>query len=297
MCDLSQTECLETYNICRCCNNEFISSNKNKFYCGRECQKKVDAEVSCRYRKNNRKNNPVKARLTNAKRRRFTKKVSKEWLINYKKSKCCQKCGEDRWFCLDFHHLDSSVKKKNVSALAEDGYSPRTIEAEINKCVILCNNCHRHLHILYKRGLDPEQTRQWLNDDGTLYDSCDIEHFEHCLDYSKMGKKDKINAKRRVCSRQKREWLNRYKQSKPCQVCGENRWFCLNFHHMDSKNKEMEISNFAGSAYSKKRILAEIKKCIILCSNCHRHLHFDCGKDLTSDQTEEWLKQKCNIKA
>jgi predicted HNH restriction endonuclease len=38
--------------------------------------------------------------------------------------------------------------------------------------------------------------------------------------------------------------------------------------------KEGEIPNLAKKAYSEKKIIEEIDKCVLLCSNCHRELHF-----------------------
>lgn len=36
----------------------------------------------------------------------------------------------------------------------------------------------------------------------------------------------------------------------------------------------MTIANMVGFAYSKERILREIEKCVVICSNCHRKLHW-----------------------
>ena len=62
----------------------------------------------------------------------------------YKKNFSC-KCGEDHPSCLDFHHKYGD-KEKNISKLAKDGYALKTIQAEIDKCEIVCSNCHRKIH-------------------------------------------------------------------------------------------------------------------------------------------------------
>jgi transposase len=62
-----------------------------------------------------------------------------------KKSKCC-KCGEDKWYLLDFHH--SSDKVKPISSTVRAGWSIKRIQEEINKCEVYCANCHRELHYL-----------------------------------------------------------------------------------------------------------------------------------------------------
>ena len=56
-----------------------------------------------------------------------------------------------------------------------------------------------------------------------------------------------------------------------CVKCGENHPAALDFHHTDPTQKEIAIS----AATSRKVILAEVEKCIVLCANCHRKLHWD----------------------
>src|SRR5260221_325425 len=59
-----------------------------------------------------------------------------------------------------------------------------------------------------------------------------------------------------------------------CSHCPEQDSRCLDFHHLDPKTKLFCIST-ASVRISTERILEEIKKCIVLCSNCHRKLHHE----------------------
>ena len=55
-----------------------------------------------------------------------------------------------------------------------------------------------------------------------------------------------------------------------CQICGYDR--CLSafdFHHIDAREKDFTIS----ASMSWDRIEPELKKCVLLCSNCHREVH------------------------
>lgn len=70
----------------------------------------------------------------------------KEWLQEYKSTLKCEKCPENHPATLDFHHVNSEEKKNKVSALVVEGYSIKTIKEEIDKCIVLCANCHRKLH-------------------------------------------------------------------------------------------------------------------------------------------------------
>jgi protein-arginine kinase activator protein McsA len=76
-------------------------------------------------------------------------------------------------------------------------------------------------------------------------------------------------------SRQKlAEWLREYKKSLKCSNCPESHPATLEFHHKDPSQKTITISRMCTNIGSKKRILDEISKCIVLCANCHRKLHF-----------------------
>ena len=59
---------------------------------------------------------------------------------------CCDHCGMDRWECLDFHHTDPSNKKMSVNHLVKGRYRTEVIQEEIDKCQVLCANCHRIEH-------------------------------------------------------------------------------------------------------------------------------------------------------
>lgn len=69
-----------------------------------------------------------------------------EWFADFKKGLKCEVCGEDHPACLDFHHLDKKQKRQKVTDLAKRTYSVTTVLAEIEKCQVLCSNCHRKLH-------------------------------------------------------------------------------------------------------------------------------------------------------
>lgn len=56
-----------------------------------------------------------------------------------------------------------------------------------------------------------------------------------------------------------------------CTLCSERELCCITFHHLDPKEKDFTIANARN--YNEVKILAEIKKCIIVCGNCHDKIH------------------------
>jgi len=60
-----------------------------------------------------------------------------------------------------------------------------------------------------------------------------------------------------------------------CEDCGTSNIFVLTFHHVSGK-KEAKISSLITSRWS--AIELEIKKCIVLCDNCHIIRHYFHGR-------------------
>ena len=60
-----------------------------------------------------------------------------------------------------------------------------------------------------------------------------------------------------------------------CQICGYDKCQnALHFHHIDPKTKKFPISDAVSrKGYSKQEVEDEIKKCILVCANCHVEIH------------------------
>ena len=70
----------------------------------------------------------------------------------------------------------------------------------------------------------------------------------------------------------KKKWME-FKSTLACKFCGENHPAALDFHHEDPSQKDREVSYFVKN-YQYKRAMEEVKKCLVLCANCHRKVHF-----------------------
>ena len=69
-----------------------------------------------------------------------------------------------------------------------------------------------------------------------------------------------------------------------CAKCGDSRGYVLDFHHIDPNEKDIAISRMISKNYTLEHIMNEIKKCVCLCSNCHREFHhFKKEKQITID--------------
>ena len=77
------------------------------------------------------------------------RELKKEWDA-FKGTLKCAKCGFDHHAALDFHHEDPTEKEHNVNRLVSDGRFKKAY-AEIEKCIVLCANCHRIHHYEEKK--------------------------------------------------------------------------------------------------------------------------------------------------
>lgn len=68
-----------------------------------------------------------------------------------------------------------------------------------------------------------------------------------------------------------RSLMRRYKAFFGCLVCGEKEPVALDLHHTDPSGKDANPSSLL--TYSTNTLKEEIRKCVILCSNCHRKVH------------------------
>ena len=88
---------------------------------------------------------------------------------------------------------------------------------------------------------------------------------------------NKINRRNQIQLRKDKTkvWIVNYKKDLVCSICGENHPATLDFHHRDRELKDNSIAVAVRDGWSIDRLKLEISKCDVLCSNCHRKLHYD----------------------
>jgi len=82
------------------------------------------------------------------KNKRFAEKRRK-WLVEYKKNLECVRCGESHPATLTFHHKDTSDKSFEIGNALRLGVSLKRLSKEIEKCEVICANCHAKEHLSY----------------------------------------------------------------------------------------------------------------------------------------------------
>lgn len=95
---------------------------------------------------------------------------------------------------------------------------------------------------------------------------CREHHREYMRKHYKANKQYYVD-KAGVYNKASREWV-REKKSVPCMDCEESHpYYVMDFDH--TEDKEFNISSCAAT-YGRAKLEAEIAKCDVVCSNCHR---------------------------
>lgn len=122
---LNNRKTLETKTRkCKMCNDIF-PADENHFY--RNGTKLFSYCIPCEKKRSKQKSYDIK-----------------KLLVEYKGGSCSI-CGYDKCLsALDFHHLDPSKKDFHISS--KKAYSLKKLKPELDKCILVCANCHREIH-------------------------------------------------------------------------------------------------------------------------------------------------------
>lgn len=100
---------------CKTCNKE----QQQKWY---QDNKKLQCQKVTNYKKKNKEEN-------------------RNFVFEYLQNNPCRMCGESDILVLEFDHLGN--KKNNISEMISGGHSLEALKKEVDKCQVLCANCHR----------------------------------------------------------------------------------------------------------------------------------------------------------
>ena len=84
--------------------------------------------------------------------------------------------------------------------------------------------------------------------------------------------KSQIESQRSRAIKRKLDFIKRLGGC--CKICGYNKnWSALDFHHRKPDDKVMQLSIEKLGHVSEDKLLVELLKCDLVCSNCHREIH------------------------
>jgi ribosomal protein L37AE/L43A len=189
----------------------------------------------------------------------------REWLRTHKSSLGCSACGLDDPACLDFHHVRGE-KERAVNEMVTYGYSAADIHAELQKCRVLCANCHCAAH------LDEATMPEPLDSDASLSD------VEHVLGIGEADPEASLTKRERL-----QAWTVAYRRRHRCRRCGEEDSRRLQFHHPDPDQKAGSVGAMIADSASEVDVIEEVERCVVLCANCHRREH-DAARSERSDR-------------
>jgi hypothetical protein len=115
--------------LCKYCQNTYPDSD---FGVAKTIGEKVYRRQKCRYCYRKTKN---------------LLKIKRRSLIDSRKSELgCEQCGLRDVRVLEFHHRDSETKEFAIADYYYHQFGIDRLEKELEKCSVLCANCHRIFH-------------------------------------------------------------------------------------------------------------------------------------------------------
>ena len=112
---------------------------------------------------------------------------------------------------------------------------------------------------------------------GRLHSQCKQCYREHRSTYYKQHYRtyreqylERARIRRRTLRNQFRENMLKYLEGKACIICGENDKRTFEFDHISPSEKGFGIARSVSLGHSWDEVENEMKKCRILCANCHK---------------------------
>ena len=130
---------------CKYCNTEFKPNRKTHVYCCVNCRWLGHVEKDrSKHNESVRKYRAKRYKEVGKWRDEGPKsKALKKWMIELK-SEPCTDCGQKfPVCCMDFDHKPGTTKSYNLGSMFAHHYSKELIQTELDKCELVCSNCHR----------------------------------------------------------------------------------------------------------------------------------------------------------
>lgn len=126
-------------SICKT-EKEPVEYNKNK--CKKDGLSTVCRDCSGKRSRQYYQDNLIEHRKTVRERNVRTRERNQQLFLEYLKQQKCTDCGTTDYRVFEFDHIGND-KRCDVSILVGGGWKWETIKQEIDKCEVVCCNCHR----------------------------------------------------------------------------------------------------------------------------------------------------------
>ena len=167
-----------------------------------------------------------------------------EFLRDLRRRPCADCGGTYPPWVMDFDHRDPMTKAFRLTTGSALLKSREELLAEIEKCDIVCSNCHA---IRTYRSVIVSQERNGPK---------------------RVGRSARL-AEKRLRWQADSQRL-RGLRDVSCADCGQRfPFFVMQFDHREAATKDEAVTRMIGRA-GPRRIMAEVAKCDVVCSNCHR---------------------------
>jgi len=90
--------------------------------------------------------------------------------------------------------------------------------------------------------------------------------------YRRLKCRNCFNNAKKLLREKYQRILNNYKENYGCYKCRTKDYRVLEFHHL--KDKEFTIGYASYNHLGIDRVMKELKKCAVVCANCHRIIHY-----------------------
>jgi len=101
--------------------------------------------------------------------------------------------------------------------------------------------------------------------------TCTAERSKRIYEGDRESQIERVRLNNQEYRKAARKYAWEYLETHPCTSCGETDPVVLEFHHVRGTKLD-EVSRLIGRGASIPVLRAEIAKCDVLCSNCHRRL-------------------------
>lgn len=174
--------------------------------------------------------------------------------------------------------VDEILAKKNMTRISEyRGYR--------NPLTIVCNTCGNRIYRKTANSLESVVCRHCNK---LICIKCNKEFVMkgylnrnsktvRKLCYDCAPSNDKNLYQRTILEERKKILIERY--GSECQMCGYNKFIAaLEFHHKNPNEKECDIRICLKKNLDLESFFSELDKCILVCSNCHREIHYNLNR-------------------